>query len=274
MSRPLWLVYLIKKSFPSRFLAARATRLPVIGGILDRWLFAGDDLFYVPPDRLTRRIQIGQPVEDPGSLVLPSQVVEHFVQQAGYCWIMNTCICREASHCHDYPITLGCLFLGQAAEGINPQLGRRVTKDEALAHVRRCREAGLVHLIGRNKLDTVWLGVGPGTRLLTICNCCPCCCLWKMLPQIAPYIGDKVTKMDGVSVAVSDRCQGCGTCTHGDCFVDAIRLVDDHAVISDACRGCGRCVEVCPNQAIDMTIAGDHIVARSIERLAPLVDVT
>jgi len=27
---------------------------------------------------------------------------------------------------------LGCLFLGEAALGINPQLGRRVTKEEAL----------------------------------------------------------------------------------------------------------------------------------------------
>jgi len=274
VSRPLWLVYLIKKSFPSRFLAARATRLPVIGGILDRWLFAGDDLFYVPPDRLTRRIQIGQPVEDPGSLVLPSQVVEHFVQQAGYCWIMNTCICREASHCPDYPLDLGCLFLGEAVLGINPQLGRLVTKDEALAHVQRCREAGLVHLIGRNRLDTVWLGVGPGDKLLTICNCCPCCCLWRVLPHIAAPIGDKVTKMDGVSVTVSDRCIGCGTCTHGICFVNAIHLVDGHSVISADCRGCGRCVDICPQEAIEIAITHDEFVTRAIARIAPLVDVS
>jgi hypothetical protein len=77
---------------------------------------------------------------------------------------MNSCICREAERCEDYPIDLGCLFLGEAALGINPQLGRRVTKEKALQHVRRCREAGLVHLIGRNKLDTMWLGVGPGDR--------------------------------------------------------------------------------------------------------------
>jgi hypothetical protein len=90
---------------------------------------------------------------------------------------MNTCLCRDAKQCKDYPIDLGCLFLGEAALGINPRLGRGVTKREALEHIRRCREAGLVHLIGRNKLDTVWLGVGPGDKLLTICHCCPCCCL-------------------------------------------------------------------------------------------------
>ncbi len=39
------------------------------------------------------------------------------------------------------------------------------------------REAGLVHLIGRNRLDTVWLGLGPSKAvaetnfdyLLTVC---------------------------------------------------------------------------------------------------------
>ncbi|MDY6794139.1 MAG: hypothetical protein SWK76_02475 [Actinomycetota bacterium] len=59
--------------------------------------------------------------------------------------------------------------------GINPKLGRRVTREEAREHVRRCREAGLFHIIGRNKIDMVWLNIRLGQRLLTICNCCPCC---------------------------------------------------------------------------------------------------
>ena len=274
MSTPLWLVSLLKKSFPGRLMMARATKARPIGALVDHILFDGDDLFYVPKDEVVRRIAVGRAVDDPGSIVLPSQVVEHFIEKASHHWIMNVCICRDASQCKDYPIDLGCLFLGQATTGINPQLGQRVTKEEALAHVRRCREAGLVHLIGRNKFDTVWLGVGPGDRLLTICNCCPCCCLWRMLPDMAPAIGDKVTRMDGVSVTVSDRCEGCGTCTQGVCFVDTIRLLDGHAFIGDACRGCGRCVDVCPNDAIDLKIADSQFVARSIERIASLVDVT
>jgi len=54
--------------------------------------------------------------------------------------------------------------MGAAAMGIHPRFGRPVDRDEALDHVRRCREAGLVHLVGRNRLDTVWLGVGPPQR--------------------------------------------------------------------------------------------------------------
>jgi ferredoxin len=279
MSRPVWLVALIKRTFSSRFALARATRAPVVGTVLDRWLFDGDDLFYVPPDRFApeggqRTISVGRAIEVTPDVVLPSQVVEHFIEQASVHWIMNTCICRDASGCRDYPIELGCLFLGQAAAGINPALGRRVTRVEALEHVRRCREAGLVHLVGRNKLDTVWLGVGPGDRLLTICNCCPCCCLWRVLPQISSDIGQRVTRMDGVGVAVTDRCIGCGTCAApGVCFVKAIRLEGGHARISEACRGCGRCVEVCPQQAIELCIEECAFVANSIARIAPLVDV-
>jgi hypothetical protein len=131
-------------------------------------------------------------------MVLPSQVVEHFIQEASTHWIMDACLCRDASKCEDYPVDLGCLFLGQAAAGINPKLGRRVTAEEALAHVQRCREAGLIHLVGRNRLDQIWLGVGPGEKLLTICNCCPCCCLWRVL------LGDRAV--------IGDACRGCGRC--------------------------------------------------------------
>jgi ferredoxin len=130
-----------------------------------------------------------------------------------------------------------------------------------------------VHLIGRNKLDTVWLGIGPSDRLMTICNCCPCCCLWRMLPQIDPAIGSKVSRLPGVSVTVTDRCAGCGTCAGGICFVDAIRLQEGRAMISDACRGCGRCVEVCPTGAIELTVEDLGFVDAAIARLTPLVDV-
>jgi len=158
--------------------------------------------------------------------------------------------------------------------GINPQLGHRVTREEALVHAERCREAGLVHMVGRNKLDTLWLGVGPGSKLLTICNCCPCCCLWRVIPHVASKIGAKVSRMPGVTVSVTEQCTGCGDCTKKVCFVEAIHQIDGRAVISDVCRGCGRCIDVCPQQAIKLTFVGDGFVAASIARLAPLVDVS
>ena len=276
MSRPRWFVHLLKMAFPARSVAARATHAPILGSVVDRWLFEGDHLIYLPKDDALQTgavIQIEEPVALPEEMVVPSLVVEHFIREAGTHWIMNDCICRDASHCEDYPVDLGCLFLGEAASGINPRLGRPVTMEEALEHVRVCREAGLVHLIGRNKLDTIWLGVGPGEKLLTICNCCPCCCLWRMLPHLSPEIGAKVTGMPGVTVSVNEECVGCGTCTEGICFTDAIRLEGSRAVIGDACRGCGRCVEVCPQGAINLSIEHGQVVEESVSRLSPLVQV-
>lgn len=271
MARPLWFVELVKLPFPYHHLLGKLTRLPVLGRVVDHMLFDGDDTLYLPADRL---IQVGESIELPGEMVLPSQIVEHFIEQADRHWIMNECLCRDASKCEKYPIDHGCLFLGDATMGINPRLGRLVTKEEALAHAQRGREAGLMHMVGRNKLDTLWLGVGPGERLMTICNCCPCCCVWRVLPHVTPRIGDKVTGMPGVSVRVSDKCQGRGACIQGICFVDAIHLDGDRAVISDACRGCGLCVDVCPEGAIELTIEDDGFVKESIDRLSAAVNVT
>jgi len=271
MARPMWFVSLVKKGFPSRFSLARLTRLPVVGPMIDRGLFEGDDIMYLPRDRV---IRIDEAAPDPQQTVLPSQVVEHFIEKANYHWIMNSCICRDASRCRDYPIDFGCLFLGEAVSDISPELGRPVSSEQALDHVRRCREAGLVHLIGRNKLDTVWLGAHPGHKLLTICNCCPCCCLWKMIPYIDPSISCKITRMPSVMVSVTEDCTGCGLCAEEVCFVDAIRMEEDRAVIGDGCRGCGRCVEVCPAEAIELSLDRGFFLRGSIDRLSPLVDLS
>ncbi|MEM4736162.1 MAG: 4Fe-4S binding protein [Candidatus Thorarchaeota archaeon] len=270
MARPLWFVELLKKTFPRTRLIARMTRVPLIGAVIHRMLFQGDDIIYLPKDDVFRRsIPVGESLDVPVEMALPSQVVHHFIDSTSYHWIMNFCICRESSHCKDYPRDYGCLFLGEAVLGINPSLGRRVTREEAHEYIRKCDEAGLVHLIGRNKLDAVWLNVSPGEKLLTICNCCPCCCLWRVLPVIDRGIGRRVTRMPGVSVLVNGRCEGCGTCVRSNvCFVNAITLMNGRAQISDECRGCGRCVEVCPKGAIELRIDNKAYLNDSIKRIA------
>jgi ferredoxin len=271
MARPRWFVELVKKPFKQRFLLADMTNLPVLGSLVDHMLFRGDDVVYLPIDQV---VEINEEIARPEEMVLPSQVVEHFVERASHHWIIDHCLCRDASDCQDYPHGLGCLFLGEATLGINPRVGRRVSREQAHEHLQRCREAGLVHMVGRNKLDTVWLGVGPGDKLLTICNCCPCCCIWRMLPNITPEISTRVTRMPGVSVAVNGNCQACGLCTRGVCFVDAIHLNDSHAYITEDCRGCGRCVAVCAQQAIQLTIDDEHFVQTTIDRISATVDLT
>ena len=54
------------------------------------------------------------------------------------------------------------------------------------------------------------MNVRPGEGLLTICHCCPCCCLWKVYPNLHNDISDKLERLDGVSVNVdSAKCKNC-----------------------------------------------------------------
>ena len=270
MSRPLWFVRFIEKTFPFRFLAAKLTKVPLLGQIIHTLFFDGDRIFYLPRDQV---VPMNTPIALPQEHMVPSQMLHRFIQEAQYHWIMNVCICRNATACKTYPIDLGCLFLGEAVLNIHPKLGRLVTKEEAMDHVRKCQEAGLVHLIGRNKLDSFWLGIGPGHKLLTICHCCPCCCLWKMLPQLDGSIGRKVTKLPGVEVRVSQRCTGCGQCTNDVCFVNAIHLNGTSAFINEACRGCGRCVEKCPENAIELIMDDFDTIDKTVDQISNIVDV-
>ncbi|MFX0013777.1 MAG: DUF362 domain-containing protein [Promethearchaeota archaeon] len=272
MPRSRLFIWFLKKGFPLRTIFARFTKIPLIGRVMDLMLFDNDKIIYLPKDDVIK-IKIDKKVENKGDVVIPSSILEEFIEKTNYYFIMDWCICRSASSCEHYPIDLGCLFLGEAATRIDPKLGKKVTKEEALIHVRRCREAGLVHLIGRNKLDAFWLKVGPGDKLLTVCNCCECCCLWRILPHLSKKISEKVIKMPGVAVTVTDRCIGCGTCTK-TCFVNAIKVMDKRAVISDACRGCGRCVTVCPQHALTITIEGKENLNESIRKIGEIIDLT
>ena len=84
-------------------------------------------------------------------------------------------------------------------------------------------------------------------------------------------IAAKVTRMPGVAVVVTDRCEGCGACTDDACFMDAIRLEDDRATISEECRGCGRCAAACPVGAIEVRIEDSRAVDLAIEAISEVV---
>lgn len=269
MSRPLWLNKLLTWSFPQFWMVASATNWPGVGRWLHNWLFKDDALYMVP----LQKIAINLSVAAPEQVCLPWQAVEHFIRAASFHFVMNECICRAGKKCKDYPIELGCIFLGESAKQINPEVGRRVSMEQALEHARKCRDAGLFHLLGRNRIDQVWLNTGPCGRLLTICNCCPCCCLWNNLPRLSEDIRQKITKMPGISVRVNDNCNGCGKCAEKVCFAGALRMDNGRAVISDMCRGCGHCALICDQQAIEITINNPDIISQSIQRISAAVNV-
>ena len=268
MSSPIWFVNFLKWLYPSRRVFAKMTNFPLVGELVDQIFFRGDEMLFLPPDRT---IQINAPLDSPESMILPSQVVEHFINQASNIWIMDFCICRDGDNCTDFPRDLGCIFLGEPVTHINSKLGRMVSREEALAHLQRCREAGLVHSIGRNRLDSIWLGAAPAEELMTICSCCPCCCLWGLVTDLTPKISHKITRMPGIQVKVTEDCTGCSLCADETCFAEAILVNNGRAEISLECRGCGRCVEICPEDAILLTIDGKQNIQEAINQLDVLM---
>lgn len=262
-------VKILTKLFPYRFTLAKLTRIPTIGKAVDKMFFENDRIYYLPMDKV---VQIGKSISQDDSIILPSKVVEYFIEKSNYQFIMNFCICRTSKDCHNYPKEYGCLFLGEATLNIDPKLGKHVTKEEAKEYIKKCEEAGLVHLIGRNKLDSSWLKAKPPNKLMTICNCCECCCLWMMLPYLTRVINSKVTKLPGLEIKVTDKCIGCGECIKY-CFVNALSIIDGKVVINSECRGCGRCAKNCISKAIEIILPRNSL-EESIKNISSSVDVS
>jgi len=275
-------VRVIKLTFNSRFTLAKVCKkVPLIANVVDKLFFEDDNIQVLPRDSsiksngvISEEITINRNVEVPENVILPSTVLKEMITKSKYHVIMDSCICRVSNDCASYPQKLGCLFLGKGSTRISPKLGKSVSSKEAIEHVDKCQEAGLVHIIGRNKIDSVWLNTGPKEELLSICACCPCCCLWKMTPDLPEHIGKNFSKMEGVKLKLDKTlCTGCGKCTEDICFVEAISVENEKVNIDmTKCRCCGRCAEICSSGALTIQM-GKTGVKHSIKRVESLIDV-
>lgn len=89
-----------------------------------------------PVTRGTRRIELNQPVmREVKPVHPPVELIQDAVRRASYRAIMHECLCRKIQGCTDYPIDLGCLFIGPAAKA--------------------CVERGIAHVM-RQRLKSVW----------------------------------------------------------------------------------------------------------------------
>ncbi len=243
MGRPAWQIRAVIAFWPLKNLLAKMVGWPVIGRWM-RFAFRGDRASYIP---------VHAELEGPGSVALPGRVVEHFIEEASFRFVLHQCLCRSLEMCSNYPKEIGCLFLGEGAKEIACSLGREATVGEALAHHRKAIGLGLIPMVGKLRWDSLWLGVKRREQFLTICHCCDCCCYFRLYRYLPGEIARSLQKLEGLDVQVGEACDGCGTCVER-CFIRAMRLRDGKAEAGEECRGCGRCAQVCPKKAVQMII--------------------
>jgi len=91
-------VKLLEKIFPHRFKIAKLSQIPIVRWIFSKMIFDKNNLTYLTKDKVVE-IQLNKKIKLPENIVVPSKVVEYFIEKSSYRFIMNFCICREAMQC-------------------------------------------------------------------------------------------------------------------------------------------------------------------------------
>ncbi len=190
------------------------------------------------------------------STVMPISMVRRAIEESSYRMIMDKCICRDCHTCQNYPIEMGCIMLGEACRKmVGRGVGRYATVEEALSHLERAAELGLVAGCAWAEIEALAMGISPEQhdRYVEICLCCPCCCL--ALHQLKKIMSVTVVKdrfrSVGWRACGTDDCIQCGRCVD-ICPSEAVELSGKGISVSDECIGCGLCAFKCPEQAIAM----------------------
>jgi len=237
----VWLVW------PIVIAAKKWSSLPVL-----RWII---NPFFAYPWNEVTAIPINQEVARPDSVVVPRRVIERLVSEVKDIFILDECICRSRVGCENYPKGIGCMALGPAISRMHPSHGHRATRDEAIEHVRRAANAGLLANVAHVWIDPLAFGLTRFHELMFICFCDDCCCLYRThMQKRGPNLDRAYKGLPGVSVQVNpEKCDGCGDCVER-CFVAAMELREGKAVPGEGCKACARCVDACPQEAVSLEI--------------------
>lgn len=209
----------------------------------------------LPYDAENRKIiEINKEIRS-NSKVLPSELVSEIIKR-NEVFVKIPCQCRVIAEMSGDPCELtpsedeGCLACGFAAETLlNMGMGTKLTKEEAIKHIKEAERKGLVHN-GSNSQ-------GPESFYM-ICNCCSCHC--GLLGPTKKHQVPGIQKSSYQPKILPEKCVLCETCLK-KCPMDAIYhrypIKSDNSdekmiLVSNKCIGCGVCAANCNQDAIIM----------------------
>jgi len=232
--------------------------------------------FFAYPYSEVTAVPINVKVDLPDSVPVPVRILERLVGDVEDRFLLDECICRGLLNCENHPKEIGCMALGPAIKRINPSHGRRISAEEAVSHIRKAADSGLIASLAHTWIDPLAFGLRHFNQLMFICFCDDCCCLYRThMTKRGPNLDRSYRPLPGVSIRIdTGLCSGCGVCVER-CFVASMQMEDGIAVVGDDCKSCGRCVELCPENAIELVMEDEETLYRRLrERIAAVADIS
>lgn len=215
--------------------------------------------FFKRPGNELTTIPIHVAVEAPESAAIPIKLVERLVSDIDEVFLMDECHCAGVKNRKSPRLNIGCLAFGPSTARIHPSNGRYVSSEEAGFHVCKAAEFGLVANIAHVWIDALAFHLTHFDRLLFMCLCDDDQCIYRSyLKNRGPSLEKAYKKLPGIQIVVNEElCASCETCKE-TCFVSAITMGPDSAVINDSCVGCAICLAKCPENALSIQVDNEE----------------
>lgn len=271
-----WLTKLSLQGLNALFYAIEKT--PFLRNIIPITDPKKNNMTYLPTnknivDKTPKIVEVNQNLGETVNEILPQQVLDDMIDTYSFHIIMDTCICRTGYQCKNFTNEVGCMFMGETAKKLPPGLGRKVTREQAHAHVKRAVGLGLIPMTGKVNVDNLGFLTPDTKELFSVCFCCHCCCMMGYYKHSPEHQKKLFKPVEGLYVRVNQNCVGCGTCIE-TCIFDNIVIQNGAALHLDHCVGCGRCKTTCPNNAVDISVNNPNYVEDVKNRLKSFIKVS